>query len=305
MKQRTSQTPLRFVASWRLGLVGLVWLCSGALGRAQDYFDGNQNLFMPRVLNQPLSLGEDVTPPRPHRIRVLGISPGFLSDPLGLDQDDFNPGNPGVPLVNPGPSLSDSGPDWVSLSVGNDNPYFETRRHGDPGGVGYYRLSTQVQVVDSQTTGWTVGFQAFTPAGLQNAGLANGPTTVCPNVGFFHLLGSDGTAIQGFVGNRVFLDSRLDGQIRERFQYGMALQQPIWTDLASGGGTTYVYLEAQGRYRDPLPGSITPPALWQFLPGLSWRGSNNVWMSSGIVLPIGPARDTQPGHLQISCSFQF
>ncbi len=305
MRRETIPFHLLTQANWRLVLVGLVMFCGTWGIQGQDYFGGNQNLFVPRVLNQPLVLGDEPTPPRPHRVRVLGIPPGFLSDPVGLDQDDFNPGNPGTPISAPAASQPDIGPDWISLALGNDNPYYEARRPGDPGGVGYYRMSTQVQVVDSQTTGCTVGFQAFTPAGLQNAGLANGPTTVMPNIGFFHLLGSEGTALQGFVGNQLTLDNRLDGQIRERFRYGMALQKPVWSDPTPGGGTTYLCLQAQGRYRDSLPGSASPPALWQLLPGFSWRGGDNLWMSSGIVLPIGPARDFQPGRLQISCSLQF
>lgn len=305
MRRDDFHSKLKLRADWRLGLVGLTLLLGVQDGRGDDYLGGTPNLFMPRVLNQPLVPGEDSAPPRPHRVRMLGITPGFLSDPVGLDQDDFNPGNPGTPLSTPSAIVPDINSDWATLAVGNDNPFLEPRRQGDPGGVGYYRLATQLQVIDSQTTGCTVGLQGFTPAGLQNAGMPNGPTTVLPTLGFFHLLASEGVALQGFVGNKLSLDNRLDGQFREHFRYGMALQQPVWNDPTPEGGTTYLFLQAQGRYRDPLPGTSTPAALWQFLPGLSWRGRDNLWMSSGVVLPIGPARDIQPGHLQISCSLQF
>lgn len=305
MKHPTLQRQMVPSAAWRMPLVVLLLLGVVPGVRGQDCFAGNCNLFLPVLSGIPLDLFEQSAPPRPHRVRLLGITPGFLADPMGLDQEDFDPSNPGVPVAQPGVDEPDTSPDWLTIAIGNDNPFLEARTPGSPGGVGYYRIFTQLQVIDSTTTACSVGVQAFTPAGWQNAGLQNGPTTLCPNVGFFQLLGTGGAAIQGFVANRVGLDNRLDGQIRQHVQYAVALQQQLWTPRTDGAGTAYLYLEAQGRYRDPLPGVATPPALWQFLPGVSWRTSDNVWLTSGVMLPIGPDRDIQQHRLQISCSFQF
>src|SRR5262249_8225908 len=95
---------------------------------------------------------------KPHRIRLLGIQPGFLTDPVGLD-DDTPPDPTGAP---PQP---DNGPDWFQLAMGNDNPFMDFRRPGDPGGVGYYRLYSQAKVIDTNTTACALAFQAVTPAG--------------------------------------------------------------------------------------------------------------------------------------------
>ena len=49
------------------------------------------------------------------------------------------------------PPSADSGPDWLSVAMGNDNPYFEFRQPGDPGGIGFYKWYSQVQVFDTGT----------------------------------------------------------------------------------------------------------------------------------------------------------
>ncbi len=278
-------------------------LLSAAAARGGDDSTDTQNTIQPKVLDQAIDLSEASPPPRPHRVRLLGMQPGFLSDPLGLDQDEGDPSYLAPAL--PASASADSGPDWITIALGPDNPYLELRRHGDPGGVGYYRLATQVQMIDSPTTACSFGLQAFTPAGFQYGGLQNGPTTICPNLSFFQMLNEQGTALQGFVGNRDCLDDRLNGQIRQRIQYGLALQQPLWLSPSPRGGMAYFFLETLGRYRDQLPNLYTPLCFWEFIPGLSWRSSDNVWLSGGVLLPLGPAREIQPSLVQLSCTFQY
>src|SRR5262249_21766212 len=94
----------------------------------------------------------------PERIRLFRIQPGFLSDPPGLDQDDR-----GLPDLKD----ADDGPDFVTVAIGNDNPFFEFRQPGDPGGVGFTRVNTQLQLFDTTRTACSLGLQAVTPGGAQ------------------------------------------------------------------------------------------------------------------------------------------
>ena len=76
----------------------------------------------------------------------------------------------------------------MSVAAGNDNPYFDFRQRNDPGGIGYTRVSTQMQLFDTTRTACSVGLQAVTPAGLQCDGVADkmGTTVVSPAVSLFH-----------------------------------------------------------------------------------------------------------------------
>src|SRR5262249_28575144 len=120
------------------------------------------------------------SPTLPRRIRLFRMQPGFVSELPWLDNDD----RPPEPSTDPNP-------DWIGLSVGNDNPYFDLRRRGDPGGVGFARVDTQVQLFDTSTTSFALGLQAVTPLGLQAEGVADnqGPTVVTPALAVFHELG--------------------------------------------------------------------------------------------------------------------
>ena len=195
---------------------------------------------------------------RANRIRLFGITPGFLSDPVGLSDPD-------EPAAN---DPTDAGPDWLTVTMGPDNPFFDLRRPGDPGGVGYYRVHTQVQLFDSPNTGCAVAFQAVKPAGRDNDGLEDGPTVVSPTVSLFHSL-DDGTAIQGFVGKNVNLNSNWTGQLDQSVQYGMAVQRPILPG-PDGFGNLFVFVEALGR-TTTTPGGPAPPTAWRCCPDCTGR----------------------------------
>src|SRR5262249_9871036 len=194
---------------------------------------------LPRDLNldsAPAAPGD--APGRPHRFRLFRIQPGFLSDPVGLDQDD--PPSPDGKVPEP-----DGGPEWISVALGNDNPFFDMRQRGDPGGVGFYRVNTQVQLFDSATTACTLALQAYAPAGPQYDGLPEraGPTVVSPALSLFHAL-ADGTAVQGFVGKHLPLANAAAGPLQKAVQYGMALQRPLAADTDGVLNHLYLYVGA-------------------------------------------------------------
>src|SRR5207302_1631633 len=103
---------------------------------AQGVPDGDPLRQWLPMIDTPAPTGTTFSRPRPHRIRLFRIEPGFLSDPVGLEPDDPNEVPP------------DDGPDWLQLAAGNDNPFFDFRRPGDPGGIGYFKVHGQVQLLD-------------------------------------------------------------------------------------------------------------------------------------------------------------
>lgn len=238
---------------------------------------------------------ESTTPPRPqaNRIQLFRIVPVFLSDPVGLDSDD------------PKDATPSDGPDWLQVSVGNYNPYFDIRRPGDPGDVGYYKLHSQVQVFDTGTTSLAVALQAVTPAGLDQDGVENGPTVVSPAVCLFHAL-DNGVGFQGFIGKNMNLSpASLSGPVHHNMQYGVAVQHPLLDTGPDKIGSFYLFVEALGRYRyDNTISTTGSPAVWEMVPGVHWRLSDTVWLSGGVLMPV----NTPPSasHMwQLTCSFQF
>lgn len=264
-------------------------LASPALLRAEEIIDWTHEPLWPREI--------DFTPNgtvnnRPNRIQLFGITPGFLSDPVGLS----DPSDPPTPA-------DDSGPDWLQITAGNDNPFFDLRSPGDPGGVGFYKLHTQMQLFDSPNTGCTIAVQAVTPAGRESDGVEDGATVVSPTVSLFHSL-DDGTAIQGFVGKNVNVNSRWSGQLDQSVRYGMAVQRPLLPAGPNGDANFFVFLEALGHYHydaTSSPGSATNVDV---LPGVHYRLAPNWWMSGGFVVPV-TSTQSNVNHWQITCSFQF
>ena len=282
------------------GLAALLTLCPAAL-RAEEMIDWTRDPILPGTLNfGPETAGGAAADSR--RIRLFGITPGFLSDPVGLS----DPNDPLLAAANdPANAATDPGPDWMSLTVGDDNPFFDLRRPGDPGGVGYYRVHSQVQLVNSAHTGCAVALQAVTPAGRENNGLDDGPTVFSPAFSLYHAL-DNGTAIQGFVGKNLNFSPRWTNQLDQSFQYGMALQHPVLESRSDGIGNVYVFVEALGRYRmDSGDNGASPFGSLDVLPGVHWQLAPNWWMSGGVVVPMTAATRTETNQWQITCSFQF
>jgi hypothetical protein len=256
------------------------------------------------------NFGEGSLGNRTPRLRLFRMPTGFLSDPVGFDSDN----DPSLSDAGAGNSpFKDSGDrllNRVQFNVGNDNPFFDFRRPGDPGGVGYYRLHSQIQLVGTESTGLSFGCQAVSPAGIENDGVADGPTFFSPNVAWFQDLG-EGTALHGFVGTHMRAAGRLpEGLINRGFQYGglrygMAFQQPLVCPKSDPTRGLYFFVEALGRYR--MENDYTarqPESPWELLPGMHWRVNESWWFSGGVVLPNGTPRPDF-NYWQITCSVQF
>ncbi len=289
--------PGRAAIGWGLCLF-LAVLCPPSV-RAQDW--------------QPLQEA-DTAPALPapavrQRIFLFRFAPGFICDPIGVqDEDDTPPGSPSTtPTLPPEP---DSGPDWIQVAMGMDNPYFDFRQRGDPGGLGYYRLYTQVQLVQTMSTSCTVNMQAVSPAGLQYLGVADGPTIVSPAFALFHAI-DDCTAVQGFIGKSTAIEhgslySPTYGPLQRNVRCGMAVQRALTSTGPDPLRNVYLYLGALGQYHLDREETTAPPATLKMLPGVHWRLSSTSWLSGGFLVPVGSGRPPDsPLPWQVTWSLQF
>ena len=241
-----------------------------------------------------VSIFDVTTPPdaasKPRHVQLFRIG-----DPIGLDADDAG-----------SPTPADNGPDWIQVWMGNDNPFFDLRRPGDPGGVGFYKVNSQMQVVDTGTTKFAVAMRAVTPAGLDQDGVQNGQTVVSPAFYLSHQL-DDGTGLHGFLSKNMSMNAaNLTDPIHRSIQYGVALQRPLLETGPDNLGDFYFFMEALGRYRYDDLSANGPPAVWEMVPGLHWRMSDNLWLSGGVLVPVNSLPASREAHLwQLTCSFQY
>jgi len=232
---------------------------------------------------------------RQQRIRLFRIATGYVCDPANIDPND--------PASDDPANEPDPGVDWLSLTVGNDNPFRDFRWQGDPGGVGYSRLDAQVQLLDTATTGCAFGLQAVMPAGLQSNGVATGPTVLSPALALFHNLG-DGFAVQSFVGKHFYMEGQEDRRPSHRIHYGLAVQREL-RSVPEVPGNLFLFVEALGRiHYEDVPGAGSRPNVFDVLPGVQWRVAENCWLSSGLVLPAQPS-PYDSRRWQVSCSLRF
>jgi hypothetical protein len=273
--------------------------------RADDPLDLSRDSVLPLTLDfGVLTTDTSPTTARPNQIRLFRITPGFLSDPVGLEDDPAPLGADGLPIK------ADDGPNWVEVAIGNDNPFFDVRLPGDPGGIGYTRVHSQVQVLDLPSTSCAIGVQAVTPAGAQQGGIEDGPTVISPGFSMFHSL-QDGTAFQGFVSKDLHVASPANltdtlshpGQLDRSVQYGMAVQRP----LLPQDDSIFLFVEALGRYHyDSTTSATTASApTMEVLPGMHVKMSDGWWLSGGVILPVNQNRPVDAHLWQITCSFQF
>jgi hypothetical protein len=238
--------------------------------------------------------------PNPNRIRLFRMQPGFLYGPPGLDLDDFT----AAAAVGPQP---DDNLEWLQLAVGGDNPFFDARRPGDPGGVGYLKVHSQVQLIDSRTTACSINLQAVTPAGRDQDGLADGPTVLTPGIAVYQELLDDGTALQGFVGKQVpfgqgpFLPR--GGPLQRGLQYGLAVQRPLWAGGTDGSDSCFFFLGALGRVR--FDDAAGPTPAWDVMPGLHYRVSPTAWLAGSLILPVNNIGKPDGTGWQFTLSWQF
>jgi hypothetical protein len=242
-----------------------------------------------------MPLDPSATPSRPNRIRLFRMQPGFLYGPPGLDQDD-----PNLAAFGPQP---EEGVDWLQLTMGNDNPFFDVRRPGDPGGIGYYRVHSQVQLFDSQTTSCTINLQAVRPAGRDQNGVDSGPTILTPAIGLYQEVLDDGTALHCFVGKHMPFASR-GGPLQRGMQCGLGLQRPLWPGGPAGSDSIYLTLGALGRIRFDDANAGPTPA-WDMMPGLHWQLTPNSWVAGSLILPVNSIGRADGTGWQFTLSWQF
>jgi hypothetical protein len=211
------------------------------------------------------------------RLRLFGMPAGFLASPLGLQDDDDVLVSPGDPFA--ASFQDDSGPDNIQFALGNDNPFFDTFRPGNIGGIGYYQVYSQWQVLDLGSTSMCLNMRAFTPAGIQSGGMPNGPTVVCPSLAWFQEL-ARGTALQGFVSQNVNCNPRWDEHFKDNMYYGLALQWQVPRPDGASDGNLYFFLQAMGRNTYGFDPNSSQPLI-EVMPGVQWRVSDNCWLSLG------------------------
>ncbi len=266
--------------------------------------DLNGGLLLPRSLFLPEWEGR-TTPdaseaPRGARFPLFRMPTGYISDPLGIADDDTLNGSDDGPAS--GDNVGSPNSRW-SVSLGPDNPYFDMRPPGDPGGVGYYKLDCQCQLIGQPVSGLNFALQAATPAGLDSDGVAGGPTILRPALAYYHEL-TDGTAIQGFVGKTLAARPQWSDNLERSVRYGVAFQSAVPGMAEPTGQGVHLFVEALGHSRFVADTAARPPASLEVLPGLHWQLRDNWWMSGGMIVPVGPARQ-ETGLWQFTCSWRF
>ncbi|MGL4552896.1 MAG: hypothetical protein ACRC33_17100 [Gemmataceae bacterium] len=245
---------------------------------------------LPLLLLTPAAAAEE----RP-RLQLFRVAPAFLVGVPWLDQDDRTLGG----RVEPEP---DSGPDWVSLAVGSDNPFLEFRPRGEAGGVGYSRLFSQIQLFDDARTACSLVVHAVTPAGVQFDGLPDhrGATVLTPALSVYHTLDGDGTALQLTLNKPLAVSNPAAQTFRRDLQCGLALHTPLSGDGRDVLANLYLSVEALGQYRTETRSPLT----LDVLPGVHWKPADNWRISGAMSLPV-ERTDANVRSWQITCALQF
>jgi hypothetical protein len=281
----------------------VVVLClSGSAARAQEWrapLDPSAGPLLFRDLDLWTATPDPASPlTRTPHLRLPRMPVTTLGDPLGLIDDADPPPDPDAPLS---PSPPDPDAPRVQVSMGTDNPFFDFRRRGSPGGVGFYKLQGQFQFFDTGQTGCTLTCQAVRPAGLESNGVSEGPSFISPALTLFHDLG-DGTALHGFVGKDVRANGTWRDGLTERVRYGLAVQQPVPGLTTDPDRGLFFFFEAQGCWSDRDQGTLHS---WELVPGVHCRLGESWWLSGGLLVPVGPTRYGSPGHWHLACSWHF
>jgi hypothetical protein len=213
------------------------------------------------------------TTSRTARLQLFRMPSGFSSVPLSLvPEDDPPPEDPFARIDD------DSGP--VQIAYGNYVPFLDMPKRGDPGGFGYYKIHSQVQIIDGGSTNVCLAVQALTPIGLQCGGV-NGPSYVSPTLACFQDLGQ-GSALHAFVGQELAANARWRDQMRSSLRCGIAVQQPLMMMADSGEEGFYVFVQAIGQYRQDTYRNDLRSTTWDVIPGVQYRLNNACWMSMGL-----------------------
>jgi hypothetical protein len=263
----------------------------------------DQEPLLPRPFDRDWWTGrpDDGDAGRRPRVRLFRMPTGFLLNPISIDPDPAAVVND--PDALPLASGTDLGLLPLQAAMGADNPFFDFRRPGDPGGLGYYRWFTQVQLFEDDGGGCTLALQAVRPAGLEFNGVAEGPTVFSPALAWFRDLGA-GAAVHGFVGKDLRVNAGWEESLRRDLQYGLAVHGPVPGFDSGSLPTLHVFVEALGRYRPDEEAGQRLPLTWELLPGLHWQKGDAWWLSGGLLLPLGGPK-VDPRFWQLTCSWQF
>jgi hypothetical protein len=266
---------------------------------AQPWLDIDTNAWRePSVLTRLDTadlVGRPPSSPSPFvHLPMFRMFPAYLTDPVGLASDDD---------PTPPDAAGPQDVDGLQVSLGNDNPFFDFFLPGDPGGFGYYKLHTQLQVLDTGTGSFVLGLQALTPAGIEADGLGQGRTFVRPAMAWYQAFG-DGAAVHGFVSKTMRAEAGWSDRWENNFHYGLAVQHPLAGEPDSGWGSVHVFMEAIGQYYpDTLPATRRVTGM-NMLPGLHWQVGDNWWLSTGVLVPMNTP-SFEGSLLHITCSWRF
>jgi hypothetical protein len=213
------------------------------------------------------------TPSRTARLQMFRMPTGFYAIPLSLVPEDDPP--PEDPYARPED-------DFAGLQVvyGNYVPYLDMPRRGDPGGFGYYKVHSQMQLYDAASTNICLAVRALAPMGLQCGGV-NGPTYFSPALACFHDLG-EGTALHAFVGQDLAATARWRDQLHSSIRCGLAVQHPLLLMSNGGDQGLFVFVQALGQYRQDTYRNDLRSTSWEVIPGVQYRINSACWMSMGI-----------------------
>ena len=266
----------------RYGLLLLVWIVAAA-PRASAQISEPTSLTEPSLyfvdyltlLRKELSLLEAAaTPTRTPRLQMFRMPSGFVVTPLGLVAEDDPP--PEDPFAK-----ADDDSNVVQITYGNHVPYLDMPKRGDPGGIGYYRIYSQVQLLDAGSTNVGLALHAVTPMGVQSGGVRNGSTVLSPALACFHDLG-DGAAVHAYVGEQIAANSRWRDQVHAGFRCGLAVQHAVPFTSFSADQGMFVFVQALGQYRPDSSRTDVRSTSWDLIPGVQYRMNNACWMSMGL-----------------------
>jgi hypothetical protein len=277
-------------AHFLVGVLAPLVLAWGAEASAQE-IPGSSEVWQEPVfprsfgLALPRSSGDLAVSSHPPPVYLFRMPSAF--DPLPADPDDAD---------TPGDGR-------LQVMLAPDNPYFDFRRRGDPGGVGFYKLQSQVSLLDGPTSGFRMALRAVTPAGLQADGVAEGATVFSPSFSWFCGMPGD-TALHAYLGKDVCANSRWTESLERDIRYGIAWTGPCPGFDGEACRNIRLFVEALGRYHlDNDPGRAGLAGC-ELLPGVQWRLCESCWVSGGILMPIAaPLADRQ--LWQVTCSWQF
>jgi hypothetical protein len=226
------------------------------------------------LLRKEWNLADERPPTRTPKLQFFRMPSGFLASPLGLVAEDDPP--PEDPFAKTDDDLA-----FAQLTYGKHVPYLDMYKRGDPGGFGYYKIHSQVQIFDLGTTNVSAVVQAVTPMGLQSGGVGSGQTVLSPALACFHDLGA-GAAVHAFIGQHIAANSRWREQFHTGFTCGVAVQHPVPFTPFSADQGLFVFLQAMAQYRADGYRPDGRPTTWDVIPGLQYRLNNACWMSMGL-----------------------